>query len=77
MFGGSVILFDDVDQADAAVFIAGDGEADGVGGAIAGEAVATAASVTAVAQVALAGFRRFDDIGRMGVARAGIGIAQG
>jgi hypothetical protein len=75
MLGGSVIFFDDVHQPNVAGSVGGDGKADGIRGAIPGEAVATATGVAAVAQLALTGFRRFDDFGRMGVASTRVRVA--
>ena len=45
----------------APVPIAGDGEADGIGGAILRETVAASAGVAAIAQIALGGFRRLEN----------------
>jgi hypothetical protein len=75
VLGGRVIFLDDVNQPDVVGIVAGDGEPNRVGGAISGEPIAASARVAAVAQLTLTGLRRLDDVGRMGMAGAGVGIA--
>jgi len=75
VLGGRMIFLDDVNQADLISVVAGDGEPNRVGGTIPWEAIAASARVAAVAQFALTGLRRLDDVGRMGMAGAGVGIA--
>jgi hypothetical protein len=71
VFERSVILFEDVDEAQR--LLADDREADGVGQAGAGEAGALAAGVAVVAELELLVYRGLT----AGVAAAGPGFAQG